>query len=42
VPYIPEGVAAWEAIAGAFERIHDGTSAGTALTDAADEIRFPN
>jgi arabinogalactan oligomer/maltooligosaccharide transport system substrate-binding protein len=42
VPYIPEGVTAWEAIAGAFERIHDGTNAGTALTDAADEIRFPS
>jgi len=42
VPYIPEGVAAWEALARAFERIHDGTSAGIALTDAADEIRFPN
>ena len=42
VPYIPEGVTAWEAIADAFERIHDGTSAGAALTDAADEIRFPN
>lgn len=40
VPYISGITAAWEAIGEAFARIHDGTSAGTALTDAADEIRF--
>jgi len=40
VPYITEAVVAWEELAEAFARIHDGTSAGTALVDAADAIRF--
>lgn len=40
VPYIPEAVEAWKALADAFARIHAGTSAGTALIDAADRIRF--
>jgi arabinogalactan oligomer/maltooligosaccharide transport system substrate-binding protein len=40
VPYITEAVVAWEALAEAFGRIHGGTSAGTALVDAADTIRF--
>ncbi|HSM02182.1 MAG TPA: extracellular solute-binding protein [Acidimicrobiia bacterium] len=40
VPYIAETGVALEALAEAFARIHAGTSAGDALTDAADEIRF--
>jgi len=40
VPYIREAIVAWEALARAFASIHDGASAGTALTDAADTIRF--
>ena len=40
VAYIPGYDAAWEAIAEAFSRIHAGTSAGDALTDAADQVRF--